>query len=280
MLEWWQSVILGVVEGVTEFLPISSTGHLTVVEKLMGLPINDPSVTAYTAIIQIGAMIASIVYFWSDIVRIAGAWFAGLADKDKRGNDYQLGWAVIVGFGVTAVIALLHKDLIEGPLRSLWFVVGGLLLWSVAMFLGDRMGKQSRGEDSITWKDGLALGLIQCLSLVPGVSRSGATITGALFLGIDRVTATRMSFFLGIPTLVAAGTFQAVTSASDIAAPGGIGWVATIIGIVVSFVVAYVSIAWLLKFVATNDFTAFVVYRVVVGLIIGGLLIAGVISPV
>ena len=280
MLEWWQSVILGVVEGVTEFLPISSTGHLTVVEKLMGLPINDPSVTAYTAIIQIGAMIASIVYFWSDIVRIAGAWFAGLADKDKRGNDYQLGWAVIVGFGVTAVIALLHKDLIEGPLRSLWFVVGGLLLWSVAMFLGDRMGKQSRGEDSITWKDGLVLGLIQCLSLVPGVSRSGATITGALFLGIDRVTATRMSFFLGIPTLVAAGTFQAVTSASDIAAPGGIGWVATIIGIVVSFVVAYVSIAWLLKFVATNDFTAFVVYRVVVGLIIGGLLIAGVISPV
>ena len=280
MLEWWQSVILGVVEGVTEFLPISSTGHLTVVEKLMGLPINDPSVTAYTAIIQIGAMIASIVYFWSDIVRIAGAWFAGLADKDKRGNDYQLGWAVIVGFGVTAVIALLLKDLIEGPLRSLWFVVGGLLLWSVAMFLGDRMGKQTRGEDSITWKDGLALGLIQCLSLVPGVSRSGATITGALFLGIDRVTATRMSFFLGIPTLVAAGTFQAVTSASDIAAPGGIGWVATIIGIVVSFVVAYVSIAWLLKFVATNDFTAFVVYRVVVGLIIGGLLIANVISPV
>ena len=280
MLEWWQSVILGVVEGVTEFLPISSTGHLTVVEKLMGLPINDPSVTAYTAIIQIGAMIASIVYFWSDIVRIAGAWFAGLADKDKRGNDYQLGWAVIVGFGVTAVIALLLKDLIEGPLRSLWFVVGGLLLWSVAMFLGDRMGKQTRGEDSITWKDGLVLGLIQCLSLVPGVSRSGATITGALFLGIDRVTATRMSFFLGIPTLVAAGTFQAVTSASDIAAPGGIGWVATIIGIIVSFVVAYVSIAWLLKFVATNDFTAFVVYRVVVGLIIGGLLIAGVISPV
>ena len=264
----------------TEFLLISSTGHLTVVEKLMGLPINDPSVTAYTAIIQIGAMIASIVYFWSDIVRIAGAWFAGLADKDKRGNDYQLGWAVIVGFGVTAVIALLLKDLIEGPLRSLWFVVGGLLLWSVAMFLGDRMGKQTRGEDSITWKDGLVLGLIQCLSLVPGVSRSGATITGALFLGIDRVTATRMSFFLGIPTLVAAGTFQAVTSASDIAAPGGIGWVATIIGIVVSFVVAYVSIAWLLKFVATNDFTAFVVYRVVVGLIIGGLLIAGVISPV
>ncbi|MDO5533742.1 MAG: undecaprenyl-diphosphate phosphatase [Propionibacteriaceae bacterium] len=280
MLEWWQSVILGVVEGITEFLPISSTGHLTVVEKLMGLQINDPSVTAYTAIIQIGAMLASIVYFWSDIVRIAGAWFAGIADKGRRGPDYQLGWAVIAGFTVTAVIALLLKDVIEGPLRSLWFVVGGLLLWSIPMFIGDRVGKQNRGEDSITWKDGALLGLIQCLSLVPGVSRSGATITGALFLGIDRVTATRMSFFLGIPTLVAAGTFQAVSSASDIAAPGGIGWVATIIGIVVSFVVAYASIAWLLKFVATNDFTAFVVYRVIVGLIIGGLLLAGIITPV
>ena len=280
MLEWWQSVILGVVEGVTEFLPISSTGHLTVVEQLMGLPINDPSVTAYTAIIQIGAMVASIVYFWSDIIRIAGAWFAGLADKAKRGPDFQLGWAVIAGFTVTAVVALLLRDLVEGPLRSLWFVVGGLLLWSVPMFIGDRVGKQNRGEDSINWKDGAILGLIQCLSLVPGVSRSGATITGGLFLGIDRITATRMSFFLGIPTLVAAGMFQAATSASSIAAPGGIGWIATIIGIVVSFVVAYASIAWLLKFVATNDFTAFVIYRVVVGLVIGGLLLANVISPV
>ncbi len=280
MLEWWQSVILGIVEGLTEFLPISSTGHLTVVEKLMGLPINDPSVTAYTAIIQIGAMVASIVYFWSDIIRIAGAWFAGLADKAKRGPDFQLGWAVIAGFTVTAVVALLLRDLVEGPLRSLWFVVGGLLLWSVPMFIGDRVGKQNRGEDSITWKDGAILGLIQCLSLVPGVSRSGATITGGLFLGIDRITATRMSFFLGIPTLVAAGMFQAATSASSISAPGGIGWIATIIGIVVSFVVAYASIAWLLKFVATNDFTAFVIYRVVVGLVIGGLLLANVISPV
>lgn len=280
MLEWWESVILGIVEGVTEFLPISSTGHLTVAEKLMGLPINDPSVTAYTAIIQVGAMAASIVYFWSDIMRIAGAWFAGLADKDRRGPDFQLGWAVIAGFSVTAVVALLLKDLIEGPLRSLWFVVGGLILWSIPMFIGDRVGKQNRGEDSITWKDGAILGIIQCLSLVPGVSRSGATITGGLFLGIDRVTATRMSFFLGIPTLVAAGLYQGVSAASDIAAPGGIGWVATIIGIIVSFVVAYASIAWLLKFVSTNDFTAFVIYRVVIGLVIGGLLLGNVISPV
>lgn len=280
MLEWWQSVILGIVEGVTEFLPISSTGHLTVAENLMGLPINAPSVTAYTAIIQIGAMLASIVYFWKDIVRIAGAWFSGLANKDKRGADFQLGWAIIAGFVVTAVIAFALKDLIEGPLRSLWFVVGGLIAWSVVMFCADRFGQQDRGEHSITWKDGAVLGLIQCFSLIPGVSRSGATISGALFLGIDRVTATRMSFFLGIPTLVAAGTYQAISAASDISAPGGVGWIATFIGIVVSFVVAYASIAWLLKFVASNNFTAFVIYRVVLAILIAGLLIANVVTPV
>ena len=270
MLDWWQSVILGIVEGVTEFLPISSTGHLTVVEKLMGLPIDDLSVTAYTAIIQVGAMLAAIVYFWSDIVRIAGAWFTGLTHKDKRG----------AGFLVTAVIGVLLKDVIEGPLRSLWVVVTGLLGWSVVMFAGDRLGQQTRGEETITWKDGLILGAIQSIALIPGVSRSGATISGALLMGIDRVTATRMSFFLGIPTLTAAGGFQAVSAASDISAPGGVGWVATIIGTVVSFVVAYASIAWLLKFVATNDFTAFVIYRIVLALLIAGLLLSGHIAAV
>lgn len=280
MLEWWQAVILGIVEGVTEFLPISSTGHLTVTEQLMGLHINDPSVTAFTAIIQVGAMLAAIVYFRSDIVRIGGAWFAGLAHRDKRGADFRMGWAIIVGFLVTAVVGVLLKDVIEGPLRSLWVVVAGLLGWSVVMFVGDRVGTQSRGEDSIAWKDGLILGAVQAIALVPGVSRSGATISGALFMGIDRVTATRMSFFLGIPTLIAAGGFQAVTAASDIAAAGGVGWTATIIGTLVSFVVAYASIAWLLKFVATNDFTAFVWYRVIVGLVIAGLVIGGVVLAV
>ncbi len=281
MLEWWQSIILGIVEGVTEFLPVSSTGHLTVTEKLMGMAIDDPTVTAYTAIIQVGAMAAAIVYFWGDIVRIAGAWFAGLRSAEARQKpDYQMGWAVIVGFGITAVVALALKDLVEGPFRSLWFVVGGLLAWSVVMFAGDRWGSQRRGEASITWKDGALLGLIQVISLVPGVSRSGATISGALLMGIDRVTATRMSFFLGIPTLVAAGGLQAVQEASAIGGAGGVGWTATIIGIAVSFVVAYASIAWLLKWISTNDFTVFVVYRIVLGLIVAGWLVAGVITPV
>ena len=191
-----------------------------------------------------------------------------------------MGWAVIAGVAVTGIIAFALKDIVRGPLRSLWFVVGGLLVWSIVMFCADKFGKQDRGEDSITWKDGALLGLIQCFSLIPGVSRSGATISGALFLGIDRLTATRMSFFLGIPTLVAAGGFEAVSSFDEIAGPGGVGWAATIIGIVISFVVGYVSIAWLLKFVASNNFTAFVIYRIVLAVIIGGLLLAGVITPV
>lgn len=276
MINWWQSIVLGIVEGITEFLPISSTGHLTVTEKLMGVPIDDASVTAYTAVIQIGAMIASIVYFWSDIVRFATGWFGGLRNSEKRGTDYRMGWAIIAGFLPTAAIALIAEPLITGPLRSLWAVVAGLVGWSVVMFIGDRVGKQTRGEDNITVKDGIILGLMQSLALVPGVSRSGATITTGLLLGLDRVTATRMSFFLGIPTLVASGLYQAVKEGKHIT--DGVGWVSTIIGTAVSGVVAYAAIAWLLKFVSKNNFTGFIVYRVILAAIIAVLLVTNVIT--
>lgn len=276
MISWWQSIVLGIVEGITEFLPISSTGHLTVTEKLMGIPIDDPSVTAYTAIIQVGAMVASIIYFWGDIVRFATAWFKGLRDSASRGPDYRMGWAIIAGFIPTATIALLLEPLITGPLRSMWAVVAGLIGWSVVMFIGDRVGKQNRGEETITVRDGIILGTLQSLALVPGVSRSGATITGGLLLGLDRVAATRMSFFLGIPTLVASGLYQAVKEAKHIA--DGVGWGSTILGTVVSGVVAYASIAWLLRYVSKNNFTGFIIYRVALGLVIAGLLAAGVIS--
>lgn len=277
-MEWWQSVILGIVEGVTEFLPISSTGHLTIAEKLMGMSISDPGVTAYTAIIQVGAMVASIVYFRRDIARITVAWFAGLRSADaRRSPDYQLGWAVLAGVVVTSSIALVLKQWIEGPFRSLWVVALGLAAWSVVMFLGDRLGRQTRGEDSITLVDGLMLGAIQAFALVPGVSRSGATISGAMLMGIDRVAATRMSFFLGIPTLVAAGGFESVSAASHVS--DSVGWVPVVIGMAVSFVVAYASIAWLLKFVATNDFSGFVIYRAIAAVVIALLLTFGVVSP-
>lgn len=279
MIEWWQAILLGIVEGVTEFLPISSTGHLTLVEKLLGFSIADPSVTAFTAIIQVGAMVASIIYFWSDIVRFATAWFAGLFHAERRSDpDYKMGWAIIAGFAITAVLALALKDLVEGPLRSLWAVVFGLLGWSIVMFIADRLAKSTRGEGSITVKDGAILGIVQAVALIPGVSRSGATISGGLLLGIDRVSATRMSFFLGIPTLIASGVFEAASQFHNIA--GGAGWVATGLGTLVSGVVAYVSIAWLLKFVAHNDFTAFIVYRVVLAAVIAVLLLTGTIAAV
>lgn len=280
-MTWWESIILGIVEGVTEFLPVSSTGHLTITEKLMGMPIDDPGVTAYTAIIQIGAILAAVWYFREDIVRIATAFIKGLGNKSARDADYNMGWAVVVGTVITASVALLGENLITGALRSMWVVAAGLIVWSFAMFAADRHSaklseSQKRGLETITWKDGAILGLVQCLSLMPGVSRSGATITGGLFSGLDRVAATKLSFYLGIPALVAAGIYQAATEASAVGAT--VGWGVTLIGTVVSFFVAYASIAWLLKFVASNTFTSFVIYRIVVGLAILGLLFGGVIT--
>ncbi|MCE1174803.1 MAG: undecaprenyl-diphosphate phosphatase [Propionibacteriales bacterium] len=290
-MDWWHAILLGIVEGITEFLPISSTGHLTVAEKLLGLNVSDPGVTAFTAIIQVGAMIASIIYFWSDIVRFATAWFGGLFNADKRKeSDYKMGWAIIVGFAITGSIAFALRHLVEGPLRSLWAVAIGLIAWSIVMFIADRVAERqvptgtraigggARDESTITWVDGAIIGLVQVVSLVPGVSRSGATISAGMLRGIDRVSATRMSFFLGIPTLVAAGSWEAASAAGDIGA--GVGWVSTGIGTVVSGVVAYFSIAWLLKFVAHNNFTGFIIYRVLLGVAIIALLLTGTISAV
>ena len=279
-MAWWQAIILGIIEGITEFLPISSTGHLTIAEKLMGMPLDDTSLTAFTAIIQIGAIAAAIVYFWSDIWRVLSAWWQGLWWKRARRKfDYKYGWAIIIGSVPIAVAGLAFKDEIETVLRSLWFVAGALIIWSGAMWLADRRARDNqRGEKDTTWKDTLVIGLGQCLALVPGVSRSGATISVGLLRGFDRVTVTKLSFFLGIPALVAAGLLQVVTEYQHIA--GGVGWGATITATVVSFVVGYASIAWLLKFVASNDFRVFIWYRLGLGLLIVALLAGGVVSAV
>lgn len=272
------AILLGIVEGVTEFLPVSSTGHLTIVEKLLGYEINSPGITAFTAVIQIGAIAAAIVYFWNDIVRIAVAWCQGIVSATHRDSvDYRMGWCVIVGSIPVAIVGILFKDEIETTLRSIWFIVAGLLVWSIVMIIADRKGTQARTEADITWKDTLIIGCVQCLSLVPGVSRSGATIAAGLFRGIDRVTATRLSFFLGIPALVAAGGLQATTQASTISHT--VGWGATIAGIITSFVVGYIAIAWLLKFISHHNFTPFVIYRIVLAAVIVGLLTTGVLLP-
>jgi undecaprenyl-diphosphatase len=274
-LSYFDSIVLGVVEGLTEFLPVSSTGHLTIAEKALGLTVDAPEVTAYTAIIQLGAIAATLIFFGKDIRRFLGAWFGGLRNPGARTNpDYGLAWAVIVGSVPVALVGFAAKDLISGSLRSLWVVATALIVWGLAMLRAEtiyatrvRRG-DVRGESTVTLRDGIVIGFVQCLSLVPGVSRSGATISAGIVRGIDRVTATRLSFFLAIPALTAAGLYEALKerhSLSDL----GIG--PMILGLVIAFVVAYASIAWLLKFVSGHTLRPFVWYRFALGV---GLLVA------
>lgn len=276
-LTYLDSIILGIVEGLTEFLPVSSTGHLTITEKLLGLRVDDPAVTAYTAIIQSGAIAATVVYFFKDIVRLLGAWFRGLRSAPARAHhDYQLAWAVIVGSIPVGVVGFLAKGAITGVLRSLWVVAAALILWSAVMWAAERrhtvleQSGAQRGEGQVTMRDGLVIGLVQCFSLIPGVSRSGATISAGLVSGLDRVTATRLSFFMAIPALTAAGLYEL----KDVD-PSVVGVGQMVVGIVIAFVVAYASIAWLLSFVAHHPITTFVWYRVALGLVLFVVLGAG-----
>ncbi|MDQ1671246.1 MAG: undecaprenyl-diphosphatase [Actinomycetota bacterium] len=268
------SVALGIVEGLTEFLPVSSTGHLTITEKILGLPIDDKGVTAYTAIIQMGAIAAVLVYFFTDIVRIVSAWVRGLFHAEVRGTfDYRFGWFVIWGNLPIAVVGFLARDLISGSLRSLWVVGVALIAWSAVMVLAESRATQRRTEQETTLTDVLVIGLVQCIALVPGISRSGATISAGLLRGLDRVTATRLSFFLSIPALVGAGLYELKDAVQESVPVGPL-----VVGMVVSFVVAYASIAWLLRFVAGHPITLFVPYRVALGLLLLGLLAAGTVS--
>jgi undecaprenyl-diphosphatase len=273
-VEIWQAIVLGVIEGLTEFLPVSSTGHLTIAEKLFGLRINDPAVTGYTAVIQVGSIAAAVVYFRRDIVRLASVWFRGMFSAEARqAPDYRFAWCVIAGSLPIGVVGLAGEDVIEGPLRNLWVVAAALILWSPVMVLAERLGRQKLSEGDLTLRDALTIGVAQCLALIPGVSRSGATISVGLLRGYDRVTATRLAFFLAIPALTAAGTFQMPAALSD-----SIGLVHISIGLAVSFVVAYTAIAWLLRFVAGHSLMTFVWYRLGLGALIIALLATNTIS--
>lgn len=278
-LSYLDAIILGIVEGLTEYLPVSSTGHLTITQKLLGLQIDNPTVTGYTATIQIGAIAATLIYFWKDIVRLFLAWTGGLRDKESRTHDYTLAWAVVIGSIPIGIVGFLGRHIIEGALRSLWVVAGALLAWSVVMWIAEIVYSRKvaagaeRAEDDVTIRDGVILGLVQCFSLIPGVSRSGATISAGLLAGINRVVATRLSFFMAIPALTAAGLFGLREVDTNI-----IGWGPMALGILVSFVVAYASIAWLLRFVATNSLRAFIYYRIVLGAVLLALLGTGVMT--
>jgi undecaprenyl-diphosphatase len=273
-MDYIDAIILGIVEGLTEFLPVSSTGHLTIVEKALGLKVNDPAITGYTAVIQMGAIAAVLLYFRTDIGRIAAAWFRGLFRPEYRGHfDHRFGWYIIVGSIPIGIVGFLGKEVISGPLRSLWWVGGSLVVWSAVMVYAERVGSQKRTERELTMADSIIVGVVQCVALVPGVSRSGATISAGLVRGLDRVTATRLSFFLSIPALTAAGLYELKDVVNS-----HIGFGPTAVGTLVSFAVAYAAVAWLLKFVADHSIGWFVPYRLVLGFAVLGLLATGVVS--
>ncbi len=281
-LSYLHSLILGAVEGITEFIPVSSTAHLRIVESIMKMKTDDATVTAYTAIIQVPAILAALIYFWGKIVRLVVAWFRGVRDPEARkAHDYTLAWAVIVGSIPIGIVGLALKGVIE-KMSNLWVVSLSLIIFSVVLWLAERRHDQleakelQRGEGEVTVKDGLVLGLAQCLSpILPGVSRSGATISFGLFQGLTRVAATELSFFLAIPALVAAGGYETYKERHGLSQlPAG----PLILGLVVSFVVAYASIAWLLRFVSTNSLRSFVTYRVAAGAAIVVALLAGWVS--
>lgn len=269
-----QAVILGIVEGLTEFLPVSSTGHLTIVEGLMGLKTDDASITAFTAVIQMGAIIAAIVFFRKDIVAIIVAFVRGLASRQARQDfEWRMALYVIIGTIPIGILGYLGKNVIKGPLRSLWVVAAGLIVWSAVIVYAEKVATQRRGEREVSFTDALVIGLLQCVALVPGVSRSGATISAGLVRGLDRVTATRLSFLFGIPALFAAGLYELKDAIG-----GHVGVAPTLLATVISFVVGYVAIAWLLRFVVRHSIAVFATYRVALGVLVIVLLLTGVLS--
>lgn len=273
-MTWLQVIVLSLVQGLTEFLPVSSSGHLRIVSTLFW---GQDAGASFTAVIQLGTELAVIVYFAGMIWQILKGWCVGLVHKDQRGQDYRMGWMVIVGSIPIGILGVLGKDLIRDNLRNLWITASMLVLFSFVFILAERVGKKTRGFDELTMRDAIVMGLCQCLALIPGVSRSGGTISGGLFLGLDREVATRFSFLLAIPAVMASGLF----SLGDAFGPT-VGQSATgaqlLVGTLIAFVVGYASIAWLLKFVGSHSFEWFAAYRIPVGLIVMLLLGIGVLA--
>jgi undecaprenyl-diphosphatase len=281
-MSWFESFILGLVQGLTEFLPISSSAHLRLTAAFAGW--QDPG-AAFTAVTQIGTEAAVIIFFRKDIARIVSAWFRSLTDREMRRNhDAQLGWLVIVGSIPIGVLGLTFKDQIEGPFRDLRLIATTLIVLGVILGIADRLaardaeGGQHRPPrktlDQLTVKDGLLYGCAQAMALIPGVSRSGATISGGLFMGYTREAAARYSFLLAIPAVMASGFFE-LTEIGE----GHVSWGPTIFATVLAFVVAYAVIAWFMRYISTRSFMPFVIYRVLLGIALFVLVATGVLSP-
>lgn len=257
-----EAVILGIVQGLTEFLPISSSAHVQIVQQLLGQSsMTKPALTAFIATIQLGTELAVVIYFWKDLTRIAKAFFRSIF-RGKKSADSKLGWLIILGSLPVVVIGLAFKDLIENQLRNLWVVSFTLIVFGMVLALADRFGKQTREIEKLTTKHGLLFGLGQALAVIPGVSRSGGTISVGLALGYTRRAAARYSFLLAIPAVLASGLYQFAKTYEDLPAED---LAATALGTVVSFVVGYAVIVGLLRYLNRGSFMPFVVWRILLG---------------
>ena len=287
-MNFFQAIFLGLVQALTEYLPVSSSAHIRIIGDLMlG---SDPG-AAFTAIIQIGTERAVILYFRHDIIRILGAWFGSLFGKEGKdfksrmgahNPDTQMGWFIILGTMPILIAGLLFKHAIEGSLRNLWITVTVLALFGVLLWVVDARSKQVKTMKEMTWKDALIFGIGQMLALIPGVSRSGGTITFGRAMGYTREAAVRVSFLMAIPAVFGAGILEAVSAVKDVAAgDAGMfpGWGPTIAAAIVAFVVGYVVIIGFLKFVSTFSYKAFAIYRIGLAIVVALLLITGVLSP-
>jgi len=284
-MSWFESLILGLVQGLTEFLPVSSSAHLRLTAAFSGW--EDPG-AAFTAITQIGTEAAVLIYFRKDIGRIVSAWSRSLVDREMRADhDARMGWLVIVGSIPIGMLGLLFKDQIEGPFRDLRITATMLIVIGVVIGVADRLAardetggrhrapKQRKTLENLGVKDGLIYGLCQSAALVPGVSRSGATISGGLFMGYRREAAARYSFLLAIPAVLASGLFEV----KDAMESDHVSWGPTLFATAIAFGCGYAVIAWFMRFISTKSFMPFVWYRIALGIVIIALVTTGVLSP-
>ncbi|MCB8932574.1 MAG: undecaprenyl-diphosphatase UppP [Fimbriimonadaceae bacterium] len=268
-----EAIVLGIVQGLTEFLPISSTAHLRILPALLGW--SDPG-ASFTAVIQLGTLGAVLVYFRSELASALGAWGRSLGDASLRKTpEGRLGWAIFWGTIPIVILGVLFKSSIENELRSLEIIAWSLIGMGLLLGVADRVAAGTRGEHEATVRDGVWVGLWQCIALIPGASRSGSTITGALLGGFDRAAAARFSFLLSVPSVFAAGVFSLKEHAGAL---GG-QWMAVAVATAVSFVVGYASIAFLLRYLQTRGLWPFVLYRVALGVAILALLSSGTLRP-
>ena len=271
-MDFFRAVVLGVLQGLTEFLPISSSAHLAIFPKFFGS--DDPG-AAYTAVIQIGTELAVLLYFWRDIWTIGSGWVRGVFSREARqAPEWRMGWFVIIGSIPIVILGLLLQDAIDREFRNLWVIGTTLIVLGIVLGIAERVGRKTSPIENLTMKHAILLGLAQAGALVPGVSRSGATISMGLLLGYERAAATRYAFLLAIPAVVGAGIFKL----KDIGGDNTYGTGPTIVGTVVSFVVGLAVIHWLLKYVSTHSYTPFVLYRVGLGALVLILVGAGAIT--